>query len=74
MSKITRLALSQKLVNQIFKKNVLKNIFLHLYPGFGLKIQNTNGQKSLLSFCDICKIDIKWPTKQPTSDILKSPK
>ena len=25
------------------KKGVLENIFLHLYTGFGFKIQNTNG-------------------------------
>ena len=41
------------------KKNngVLENIFLHLYTCFGVKIQNTNGQKSLSNFLDICKID-----------------
>ena len=39
------------------EKGVLENIFLHLYTGFGLKIQNTNGQKSLSNFLDICKID-----------------
>ena len=39
------------------KNGVLENIFLHLYTGFGHKIQNTNGQKSSLSFFDICKID-----------------
>ena len=38
------------------KNGILENIFLHLYTGFGLKIQNTNGQKSLLNFFDICKI------------------
>ena len=38
------------------KKGVLENIFLHLYTGFGLKNQTTNGQKSLLKFFDICKI------------------
>ena len=36
---------------------VLDNIFLHLYTGFGLKNQNTNGQKSLSNFLDMCKID-----------------
>ena len=35
------------------KNGVLENIFLHLYTGFGLKNQNTNGQKSLLNFFDI---------------------
>ena len=40
------------------KKNwPLENIFLHLYTGFGVKIQNTNGWKSSLNFFDMCKID-----------------
>ena len=34
----------------------LENIFLHLYTGFGVKIQNTNGQKSSLNFFDIWEI------------------
>ena len=38
------------------KKGVLEIIFLHLYTGFGAKIQNTNGQKSLLNFFDIWAI------------------
>ena len=38
------------------KKGVLENIFLHFYTGFGLKNQNTNGQRSLSNFFDICKI------------------
>ena len=41
---------------QKLKNGVLENIFLHPYAGFGLKIQNTNGQKSSLNFFDICKI------------------
>ena len=39
------------------KNGPLENIFLHLYTGFGIKIQNTNGQKSSLNFFDMCKID-----------------
>ena len=39
------------------QKTPLENIFLHLYTGFGVKIQNTNGQKSLLNFFDMCKIN-----------------
>ena len=35
----------------------MENIFLHLYTGFGLKNQNTNGQKLLFNFLDMCKID-----------------
>ena len=36
--------------------SVLENIFLHLYTGFGVKIQNTSGWKSSLNFFDVCKI------------------
>ena len=55
MSKITQSAISWKLINQ--KKKVgLENIFLHLYTGFGFKIQNTSGQKSSLNFFDIWEI------------------
>ena len=39
------------------KNPVLENIFLHLYACFGVKIQNTNGQKLLCNFLDICKTD-----------------
>ena len=39
------------------KNGVLENIFLHLYTCFGVEIQNTNGQKLLSNFLDICKID-----------------
>ena len=57
MSKITWSAISRKPIDHNKKKGVLENIFLHLYTGFGLKNQNTNGQKSLLNFFDICKIN-----------------
>ena len=58
MSKITRSAISRKPIDQNKKNNgPLENIFLHLYTGFGVKIQNTNGQKSSLNFFDMCKID-----------------
>ena len=41
-----------------FKKNVHPSyIFLHLSANFWLKIQNTNGWKSLSNFLDICKIN-----------------
>ena len=40
MSKITRSAISRKLVNQKKKKKVgRENIFLHLYTGFGSKFK-----------------------------------
>ena len=58
MSKINQTAISRKLINQNKQKiRVLENIFLHLYTGFGLKNLNTNGQKSLSNFLDMCKID-----------------
>ena len=44
MLKITGSAISWKHVNQKEIKNTgLENIFLCLYTGFGVKIQNTNG-------------------------------
>ena len=59
MLKITRSAISGKPIDQNNnnKKGRLENIFLHLYTGFGVKIQNTNGRKSSLNFFDMCKID-----------------
>ena len=58
MLKITQSAISQKPIDQKKKKILpLENIFLHLYTGFGVKIQNTNGRKSSLNFFDMCKID-----------------
>ena len=58
MSKITRSAISRKPIDLKKKKNLpLKNIFLHLYTSFGVKIQNTNGLKSSLNLFDMCKID-----------------
>ena len=58
ISKITPSAISWKPINQNKKKIiVLENIFLHLYTCFGLKSQNTNGQKSQMNFFDICKIN-----------------
>ena len=59
MSKITRSAISRKPIDENKKKKngVLENIFLHLYTCFGVKIQNTNGRKSLSNFLDIWKID-----------------
>ena len=59
MSKITWSAISRKPIDQKKKKKngPLENIFLHLYTGFRVKIQNTNGRKSSLNFFDMCKID-----------------
>ena len=56
MSKITQLAISWKPIDQNKKNGPLENIFLHIYTGFGVKIQNTSGQKPSLNFFDICKI------------------
>ena len=44
--------------DQLKQKKIVfwRIIFLHLYTGFGLKNQNTNGHKSLLNFFDIYKI------------------
>ena len=60
MSKITQSAISLKPTDQNKKK---KKEFWRIYFHtsmfvLGLKIQNTNGQKSLCKFLDICKIDI----------------
>ena len=38
------------------KNGPLENIFLHLYTGFGYKIQNTSGRKSSLNFFHIWEI------------------
>ena len=57
MSKVTQLAISRKPIDQNKKKIITENIFLYLYTCFGVKIQNTNGWKSLSNFLDICKID-----------------
>ena len=38
------------------KKGMLENISLYLYTCFGIKIQNTSGQKSWLNFFDIWAI------------------
>ena len=57
MLKITQSAISRKLIDQKKEKGVLENIFLHLYTCFGVKIQNTNGRKSLSNFLDMCKIN-----------------
>ena len=52
-----KLETDQSKKKQKKKNRVLENIFLHLYTGFGLKNQNTNGRKLLSNFLDMCKID-----------------
>ena len=58
MLKITQLAISQRLFNQNKKKFMLtKFTYIYtFYVNLRLKNQNTNGQKSLSNFFDICKI------------------
>ena len=67
MSKITRAAISWKLINQIKNKKtaVLIYLFLHLCTIFWLKIQNTNGQKSLLNFLTSKKPALNGPPNGP---------
>ena len=49
--KITRSAISRKLINQNQKKNViLDNIFLHASANFEVKIQNNHCYRSRLTF------------------------
>ena len=49
--KITRVAISRKLIDQIKKiKNIFNYIFLHLDKHLWLKNQNTNGRKSPANF------------------------
>ena len=52
MSKITRLAISWKPIdqNQKKKKVILDNLFLHLSANFDIKIQNTQCYRSRLTF------------------------
>ena len=57
MSKITRLAISWKPIDQNKKKDLWRIYFYTFILVFGVKIQNTNGQKSSLNFFDMCKID-----------------
>ena len=57
MSKITWSAISRKPGNQKTKKKVgRENIFLHLYTGFGVKIQNTYRYRNSATFFDILAI------------------
>ena len=75
MLKITRLAISQKPVNPKNKKKVgRENIFLHLYTGFGVKIQNTHRYRNSATFLTSWQLALNGPEKQPNGDILKNPK
>ena len=66
MSKITRSAISRKLINQTKKKiRVLENIFLHLYTGFGLvlylKIKIQMAENRCLTFWTSVKLTLNGP-------------
>ena len=67
MSKITWAAISQKPINQIkqFKKLSSGIYFYTCVQFFGSKIQNTNGQKSLLNFLTSEKLALNGPTNGP---------
>ena len=59
MSKITQLAISQKVINQNQKKKLLfwRIYFYSFILVFGIKIQDTSAEKSQMNFFDMCKID-----------------
>ena len=65
MSKITRSAISQKPVNQKEKKVGQENIFLHLYTGFGVKIQNTHRYRNSATFLTSWQCALNGPAKSP---------
>ena len=51
VSKITQSAISRKQIDQNpQKKVILDNLFLHLFPNFEVKIQNTQRYRSRLTF------------------------
>ena len=67
MLKITRSAISQKPVNQKKKKKVgRENIFLHLYTGFGVKIQNTHRYRNSATFLTSWQLALNGPANGPT--------
>ena len=50
-SNVENYSISHKLeTNQPKKKGILENIFLHIYTGFGVKIQNTMTENIHLTF------------------------
>ena len=74
MSKITRLAISRKPVNPPPKKVGRENIFLHLYTGFGVKIQNTHRYRNLATFLTSWQSALNGPPNSPMVRQLKNPK
>ena len=64
MLKITRSAISWKPVNQ--KKKVgQENIFLHLYTGFGVIIQNTHRYRNSATFLTSWQLAPNSPANGP---------
>ena len=73
MSKITRLAISQKPIDQNQKKKViLDNLFLHLSANFEVKIQNTQCYRSRLTFQHLKNRHLKAQQMAPGWDTQKS--
>ena len=74
MLKITRLAISQKPIDQNQKKKViLDNLFLHLSANFEVKIQNTQCYRSRLTFRHLENWHLTAQQTAP-GEILKNPK
>ena len=65
--KIARSAISWKPVNQKKKKKKVsqENIFLHLYTGFGVKIQNTHRYRNSATFLTSWQSVLKGPANGP---------
>ena len=63
MLKITRSAISRKPVNQ--KKVGQENMFLHLYTGFGVKIQNTHRYRNSATFLTSWQSALNSPANGP---------
>ena len=74
MSKITRLAISRKPLNQKKKKEKVhpSYIFLHLSANFGVKIQNTHRYRNWATFST--SHQLAHPSQRPSGEILKNPK
>ena len=67
MLKITRSAISRKPVNPKKTKKVgRENIFLHLYTGFGVKIQNTHRYRNSATFLTSWQSALNGPANGPT--------
>ena len=64
MSKITQLAISQKLVNPP-KKVCQIHIFIHLPADFGLKIQNTHRYRNCLNLLTSGQSALNGPANGP---------